>query len=67
MIPGYDYLFSWYKYLFCQDELDTVKPLDARERIIFEDYLLQKDMQELRDIFAFVRKKENSLKQKICR
>ena len=65
MIPGYDYLFSWYKYLFCRD--DRVKPLDARESIVFEDYLDRKDMHELRDIFAFVRKKENSLKQKICK
>ena len=36
--------------------------LDPREAIVYEDYMAKKDMQELNDIFSFVRKKENDVK-----
>ena len=52
-----------YKKLCRTRELEPI-PLDPRERIVFEDYMLKKDLQELRDIFSYVRKKENDIKEK---
>ena len=54
----YDYVRSF----FCKEKEPI--PLNPREKIVFEDYMLKKDLQELNDIFSYVRKKENALKEK---
>ena len=48
----------------CKKKYPEPIPLDPRERIVFEDYMLKKDLAELRDIFTYVRKKENAIKEK---
>ena len=64
----YGFVMSWYRYLFKKcDRNVNPKPLDARENIVYENYMDRKDMHELKDIFDFIRKKETVLKQKVCK
>ena len=57
----HDYLWSF----FCsaKPKVELI-PLDPRQRVVYEDYMAQKDLQELNDIFSYVRNKENAIKTK---
>ena len=61
--------FFAYMYSVCtkQSVTEETTLLDPRESIVFDDYMHKKDMQELNDIFSFVRKKENDVKRKCKR
>ena len=58
--------FFAYIYSVCSRQTVTEETtlLDPRESIVFDDYMHKKDMQELNDIFSFVRSKENAVKRK---
>ena len=58
--------FFAYIYSVCSRKSVTEETtlLDPRESIVYEDYMAKKDMQELNEIFSFVRKKENDVKRK---
>ncbi len=57
-----DYIWSF----FCStnEKGSDVVPLDPKERLVYEDYMASKDLQELNEIISFVRKKENDIKSK---
>ena len=67
-----DYLQSLFARFFAfiynacsrKEVTEETTPLDPRESIIYENYMHKKDMRELNDIFSFVRKKENDIKNK---
>ena len=65
-IQGLFTRFFAYIYEACsrQSETDDTVLLDPRESIVYEDYMLKKDMQELNEIISFIRKKENAIKKK---
>ena len=57
--------FFAYIYSVCTKSVtEETTELDPREAIVFDDYMHKKDMQELNDIFSFVRSKENAVKRK---
>ena len=57
----FNYIYGFWS----PSESDTTETLlDPRETIVFDDYMHKKDMQELNDIFSFVREKENRIKRK---
>ena len=56
-----DYVWSF----FCSAKAkpQELQPLDPQEKI-YEDYMHTENLQELNDIFTYVRSKENALKTK---
>ena len=58
-------LKNYIKSFFCtkDDKPEYLEPLDPRQKI-YEDYMQKKELKELNDIFSYVRKKENRIKEK---
>jgi len=58
--------FFAYIYGICSWKSDTTHTplLNPTEAVVYDDYMHKKDMQELNEIFSFVRKKENAIKRK---
>lgn len=56
---------AYIKSFFCSknEKPEYLEPLDPRQKI-YEDYMQKDQLRELNDIFSYVRKKENRIKEK---
>ncbi len=56
---------DYVKSFFCSKNAkpDNLEPLDPRQKI-YENYVVTDQLQELNDIFSYVKKKENKIKEK---